>query len=260
MFRRSSESAGASSMMFLLKALGWTIVLVIAAIVALLLYLRFGTPVYDWHQKMTVTIETPNGPVSGSSVSAVRWKEHAIKADGMGWSFGLTGEAVVVDLGPSASRPRYLFALLNGAGTYEYMGSVAAASLSGRKGRVINEALFAQIENREGAAANPIAVPAIQYPLLVTFGNIEDPASVKRVDPDTLAATFGPGYALTSVTLAITDEPVTRGRVEEVLGWLEEVGRRRPTLIPNPPRLLKDASDPDIQNLTPGPFSTELYK
>lgn len=207
-------------MMFVLKLLGLFVALVVAAIVALLLYLRFGTPVYDWHQKMTVTIETPSGPVSGSSVSAVRWKEHAIKAEGMGWSFGLTGEAVVVDLGPSATRPRYLFALLKGAGTYEYMGSVAAASLSGRKGRVINEALFAQIENRRGAAANPIPVPPIQYPLLVTFADINDPASVRTVDPDNFAATFGSGYALTSITVAITDEPGTKGKVDAVLGWL----------------------------------------
>ena len=51
----------------------------------------------------------------------------------MGWSFDLTGEAVVVEVAPG----RYLFALLKGAGTTEYMGSVAAASISGREGRVI---------------------------------------------------------------------------------------------------------------------------
>ena len=208
-------------MMFVFKLLGWIVGLVVAAIIAQLLFLRFGTPVYEWHQKMTIAIETPDGPVSSSSDSAVRWKEHAIKAQGMGWSLKVTGEAVVVDLGPSASRPRYLFALMKGAGTTEYMGSVAAASLSGRKGRVIDEALFAQIENRQGAAAKPIAVPSIQYPLLVTFGDIEDPASVKQVNPDNLAAHFGPGYALASITLAITDEPVTKGRVEAVLGWLD---------------------------------------
>jgi hypothetical protein len=33
-------------------------------------------------------------------------------------------------------------------------------------------------------------------PLLVTFADINDPASVQRVDPDDLAASFGPGYAL----------------------------------------------------------------
>lgn len=247
-------------MMFVFKLLGWIVGLVVAAIIALLLFLRFGTPVYDWHQEMTLVIDTPDGPVSGSSVSAVRWKEHAIKAQGMGWSLKVTGEAVVVDLGSSASRPRYLFALMKGAGTTEYMGSVAAASLSGRKGRVIDEALFAQIENRQGAAAKPIAVPPVQYPLMVTFADIGDPASVRRVDPDDLVARFGPGYALASIMLAITDEPVTKGRVEAVLGWLEKVGRERPTLIPNPPRLRTDASDPDIQYLTLGPFSTELFK
>ncbi|WP_422370412.1 hypothetical protein [Hoeflea sp.] len=208
-------------MMFVFKLLGWIVGFVVAAIIALLLFLRFGTPVYDWQQEMTIVIDTPDGPVSGSSVSAVRWKEHAIKAQGMGWSLQVTGEAVVVDLGPSASRPRYLFALLKGAGTTEYMGSVAAASLSGREGRVIDEALFAQIENRQGAAPSTIAVPRIQYPLLVTFADIGDPASVARVDPDDLAARFGEGYALSSITLAITDEWVTNGRVDAVLPCLK---------------------------------------
>jgi hypothetical protein len=59
-----------------------------------------------------------------------------------------------------------------------------------------------------------------QYPLLVTFGDINDPASVKRVDPNNLELAFGPGYALQSITLSITDEPVTKGEVQKVLGWL----------------------------------------
>ncbi len=32
------------------------------------------------------------------------------------------------------------------------------------------------------------------YPLLVTFDNINDPASVRRVDPGDLPASFGRGY------------------------------------------------------------------
>ncbi len=67
------------------------------------------------------------------------------------------------------------------------------------------------------------------YPLMVTFTDIADPASVTRVDLANLAATFGPGYALTSLTLETTDEPVTSGRVEKVLGWwcgLRKAGAR----------------------------------
>ena len=45
--------------------------------------------------------------------------------------------------------------------------------------------------------------------------------ALSAVDPDDLAAHFGPGYALSSIKLAITDEPVTTGKVEAVLGWWE---------------------------------------
>ena len=60
------------------------------------------------------------------------------------------------------------------------------------------------------------------YPMLVTFDDIAKPETVKQVDPDDLAATFGPGYALKQVSLELTDEPVTEGEIEEILGWLEE--------------------------------------
>jgi hypothetical protein len=134
----------------------------------------------------------------------------------MGWSFDLTGEAVVVEV----AQGRYLFALLKGAGTTEYMGSVAAASISGRERRMIDAALFAEVQGKRGRAAGVIAVPEAQYPMLVTFGDIADQASVRLVDPDDLAATFGPEVRLKAVTLEVMDEAVTEGTVDGVLGWL----------------------------------------
>jgi hypothetical protein len=62
-------------------------------------------------------------------------------------------------------------------------------------------------------------IPRSHYPLLVAFMDINDPNSVREVDPDNLAATFGPGVSLKRITLEITDEPVTEGKIESVLGW-----------------------------------------
>ncbi|MCP4081491.1 MAG: hypothetical protein GY743_14690, partial [Planctomycetaceae bacterium] len=73
------------------------------------------------------------------------------------------------------------------------------------------------------------------YPLLVTFTDINDPASVKRVDRYDLEKHFGAGVKLKAVTLEITGEPVTKGAVEKVLGWLLDVGKERGQLIPKPP-------------------------
>ena len=83
---------------------------------------------------------------------------------------------------------------------------------------VVPQFLAASFETlREGRE-----VPRDLYPLLVTFTDIDDPASVLKVDPDNLAASFGPGVALKRITLEITDENVTKGKVETVLGWLDD--------------------------------------
>jgi hypothetical protein len=44
----------------------------------------------------------------------------------------------------------------------------------------------------------------------------------EQVNPDNLAASFGPGVALRGATIAITNDPVTSG-IEEKLGWLRSL-------------------------------------
>jgi hypothetical protein len=175
----------------------------------------FGFRSWSWHQKLTVTVETPEGPRSGSAVTAA-WFQMTPKWAGVGDSAGasnssLSGEAVVVDLGEG----RYLFALLKGYN--EFTGRLAFFPLPPKP---LNKEQDAAVYDQLEALRASTELPRELYPLLVTFADINDPASVARVDPDDLAASFGPGYALSSITLAITDEPVTKGRVEAVLGWL----------------------------------------
>ena len=76
--------------------------------------------------------------------------------------------------------------------------------------------------------------------------------------PQTLSAlTGGPCHQLTSVTLEITQDAVTEGHVEEVLGWLQELwpnmldGKRYETI---------DASNRLANSLTSNSFSTEITK
>jgi hypothetical protein len=64
----------------------------------------------------------------------------------------------------------------------------------------------------------PITLLPEAWPMLVTFDDITRPETVRRVDPEDLAAMFGEGVRLKAVTLEITDEVVTEGRVEGVLG------------------------------------------
>jgi hypothetical protein len=226
-------------------------------LLSLLLLALTGCDRYSWHQKITLTVDTPAGEVSGTSVSAVSWRKHWIRTDGMGWDYDVTGEAVVVEVTPG----RYLFALLIGAGTTEYMGSVAAASIARRESRVIDGELFDEVRDRRDRAAGVIMLPEYQYPMLVTFDDLTDPMSVKLVDPANLAASFGPGVRLKSVVLEVTDEAVTGPKVEGILKWLEEVGMSRASLKGKPASgLVSNQPDPEIYMIAPSHFSSELYE
>lgn len=86
-------------------------------------------------------------------------------------------------------------------------------------------------------------IPRSHYPLLVTFTDTADPTTVREVDPDNLGTTFGSGVSLKRITLEITDEPVTEGKIESVLGWLDD------------PNVLKN---PGWRNL-PSLFQTTIY-
>ncbi len=193
--------------------------------------------------KMTVEVETPDGPRTGVAVREVELKE------GGGFWFGegrsqikVRGEAVVVDL-PDGQT---LFALLaSGNGQVDYAG------------RDIRS-LFKQLGgNRIQLWPNPPETnrPIIRDPLpmLVTFRDIDDPTSVEKAEPDDLAASLGNGYALKSITVTITDDSVTSG-IEKRLGWLRNhsnmsfAGNRFPVSSELPDTLMA------------GAFTTELSK
>jgi hypothetical protein len=123
-----------------------------------------------------------------------------------------------------------LFALLQGAGP-GFGGkaqNIAGVALCPREMEKATVACFAHVE------ALPTGSSAVlepdNLPLLVTFDDVTDPKSVKLVDPANLAGTFGSGFALKSITVEITDETVTEGKVESVLGWLKE---RNPIFLEN---------------------------
>jgi hypothetical protein len=161
---------------------------------------------HEWHQKLTLVVQTPAGEVSGSAVVAVTALFGNIPMTGTEVEYSVIGEATVVEVAPG----RYLFALVPGAEERFY----AAA-----------RDRFAGLQRGEWLAQIPRQTEAISLlpdalPMLVTFRDVADPTSVALVNPANLAATFGPGVALTGAWLEITDEPVSEGGVAAVLGWL----------------------------------------
>ncbi len=199
------------------------------------LVLWAGTVNRHWNQKMNVTVRTPSGEVSGASVVRVDWQgtqgmyAHIFRSnDGAGSSWQVTGEAVAVKVLPG----RWLFALLkgesgNGVGDAgRNLASMIAMPAGVPYSTVEAMKLVRAFPDGETLTLSPkafvgtTATPSSTLPLLVTFDDISDPITVRKVNPRDLAATFGPGVSLTAITVEKTAERVTEGRVGKLLGWL----------------------------------------
>lgn len=162
---------------------------------------------YEWHQKTTVTVETPDGTVSGSSVILVSatpsWSVDG-KYLGNAVKMNVTGEATVVEVRPG----KYLFALLDGA--KERASIIYYAELPHDQ-----DERWSALQAMRGGRH----LPRDDWPRFVTFGSLAEPSTVRGVDPDDLSATFGAGYAVVDVEVEITDQSITESIVH-VLPWL----------------------------------------
>jgi hypothetical protein len=242
----------------------------------------------DYRYRLTVEVETPEGIKSGSSVIEVSKKvtsKYSIPNAGSVIS-RVKGEAVAVDLG----KRGVLFALLRSEYDLDwasramwlvtdlatYQDAKAAREALGDKNANLSDIQFElNLERavalkgrhdlprykdtaftRASAKADGKPLPSA-YPMLVTFDDFNVPESVQLVDPDDLGASFGRGVRLKRITFERTDDPVNLG-IEKRLTWLKAVGEKRGTLIPNPPRYLKDTTP--IQLVSPSDFNTELFR
>lgn len=207
-----------------------------------------GDETPDYRYRLTVEVETPEGLKTGSSVIEVQQSMGRSAGTGFGEIImrRVHGEAVSVDL-PGG---RTLFALLRSEDETDWAGSVMQYVAPKVESKSFKEK-FGNMLLIEGERELPRHWPPFAgglrlsaYPMLVTFTDLSDPTSVAEVDPDDLAATFGPGVRLKRITVQITDDPVTTG-IEERLGWLSEYPE---------PRL-----DPDYRGSTTPNLSQQLW-
>jgi len=200
-------------------------------------------PHETWRQKLTLVVETPSGEVSGSAVVEVSGDMRMLLQIGNEIAYSVRGEATLVEVLPG----RYLFALLGGSEERFY--AAARDRFAGMK----REEWLPRIPDQ----TEPVSLLPDQVPMLVTFDDVAKPETVREVNPDDLAATFGAGVEMKAVTLEITEEPVTEGRVEGVLGWLRPLwpnrldGQRFGTI---------EAENRLANSLETGHFSTEIKK
>ena len=194
---------------------------------------------WEWFERTTVTVQTPHGAVSGSSVADV-YNQNDDGPFSHVQPFNRSrnrayGEATVIDLGPEiGSRgPRYLFALREGAELRLY------GSIPGPRPERTDEELLDRILASKGRV---FPVKRRHWPEFVAFDDPSDPATVRYVDPDDLGAVFGPGVRLRSITVGVVDGPATAGIVRPLLPWLDwsrdrmlaRGGGRSPLRVPFP--------------------------
>lgn len=60
------------------------------------------------------------------------------------------------------------------------------------------------------------------YPLFITFTDMNNPRSVAEVAPADLAATFGDGWRFGAMNVEVVSfQPITMGRIDPLLPWLK---------------------------------------
>jgi hypothetical protein len=195
-----------------------------ALVVLLLAVLTLSSCTRDasWNQRLTLVIETPQGEVRGSSVTSVSVVDYSgplVPAEARGPRATVKGEAVAIEVVPDM----WLFALLGGgedaAGNATAWAEVTYAPSRDANNR--SRGYWERVADIKGQPSDtPVPLPSEAWPMLVTFDDITKPETVRRVNPEDLEAAFGEGVRLKAVTLEITREAVTEGRVEGVLGWL----------------------------------------
>jgi hypothetical protein len=196
--------------MSVLKALLWVAAVALCVVVGW----KMRYPTHAWNQKLTVTVSTPRGEVSGSSVVAVSWSEAFFRGEGAVFRLTMRGDATAVDLGGG----QFLFALLAYEDSQEpHSTGVIPLKLLGDEELYWSTDSFKKVQAARGRG--PIVLPQKLYPRFLRFRDIKDSTTAELVDPNDLAKSFGPGVRLVRVTIEITDEAVTRG-IRKILPWV----------------------------------------
>jgi hypothetical protein len=183
--------------------------------------IRINRPSHKY--RLAVAVETPDGVKSASGVLSV----HPDRGYSRHGSTLTKGDALFVDLGGG----RNLVALLahtDEKGLLDGINYVAlrAYNAAGRN------ASFNNISRMTGA----VPVTGALMPVLATFADPADPATMRLIQPDDLQTSFGQGFRLQAITAEAVPnglwpldfggplgEPVTRG-IEARLPWWGRAG------------------------------------
>ncbi len=199
--------------------------LMAAAILAALLVAKFNRDAVTVHYRTTLEVEVDGAVHVGSGVMSMRLVETRRSWGTTGIGFLVAGEAIPVDLGDG----RFLYLTMSGGDGVRIEGWNDHAS------HVMTHWKFLMVAFRDHSVRGfapmfrhwkqerpVVEVPLLILPKLYLSTDPGDPASFQFVKPDGLAAM---GIRIQRVRVAITDAPVTRGRIGDHLPWLDGFDR-----------------------------------
>ncbi len=181
--------------------------------------IRINRPGHKY--RLTVAVETPQGPKSASTVVAV----HPDRSYSRGGHTKTVGDAVFLDLGGSRNLVA-LLAHIDGKLDLDGMNYVALRAYTAAGGSRVS---FNAMSQMKGI----VPVKGALIPVLVTFADPAKPATARNVPPDDAEAVLGKGFSLQGITAEVVPngfwpidfggvlgEPVTRGILTR-LPWLD---------------------------------------
>ncbi len=188
--------------------------------------------------RLTLVADDNGKPVIGSAViEASYWKKSQFMGSHGEYGSSARGEAVVLDFGDKG----LLFALLKGDDMHSDANWIVRTAFGIERRSPPDEELR-ELRTLTGKKALSFA----KLPILVRFRDTTDPKSVERVDPDNLAASYGPGVTLIKATIEIVPSgvwpfsafglsgtPITTGIINR-LTWLNSDIARYPRWLELP--------------------------
>jgi hypothetical protein len=180
--------------------------------------IRINRPGHKY--RLTVEVETPEGVKTGSSVISV----HPDRGYSRKGHTGIKGDAILVDLGGGKNLVA-LLAHIDNTIDLDGMNYLALRAYKAA-GRNVS---FNEMSRMTGA----VPLTGALIPVLVTFTELSDPATMRTASPENLEAALGRGFQLHGISAEVVPNgfwpldiggplgvPVTRG-IEAKLPWLK---------------------------------------
>jgi hypothetical protein len=165
--------------------------------------------------KLTIEVQTPEGIKSGSGVIETAVWESADwgPSEARGIRRRARGDAIFVDLG----QGRNLVALL------AYGPDADEGNLFGLKRGALG--IDKAVDWKDQAKVKGRGeLPTSSLPILITFSNLNDPATARRIEPEAIDGVFGPGFKFRRAIVETTNEPIGPS-IETKLLWWTNPGR-----------------------------------